>query len=149
MASMNSSSLIYEILKIVILTAAAAGSCLAVAFSFYKGWTNVRQNETNKLHKEKTELLILLEKEVAAWKLRADTEHKEFVEYREKHHLQINEAQAMILKLSNDNTELKFKTDMTPMIELQKQTLHIIEKVAGVLTSLEVKISKFSPPDTK
>ena len=93
----------------------------------------------------KDEVIRLMTVNVDSWKSRYDAEHGEYVDYRDKQHIKDNDSNAKILRLTTDNTELRAKTDLTPVTTLMqdfiKEQTEINTKVLSLLTNLEKRIS--------
>lgn len=74
--------------------------------------------------------------EALAWKKRFEAEHTEYAEYRQKTHDAVQATQARILRLTEDNAELKGKTDLTPIIRFHQEQGQINVKVVQSLDAI-------------
>jgi hypothetical protein len=87
----------------------------------------------------KDELIRLARDSSTQWKERCSAEHAEFAAYREKHHQQIQDAQATILKQAEEIANLRARTDITPVMETLKDILESLESILQRLDSLTPK----------
>jgi hypothetical protein len=91
----------------------------------------------------KDELLKVYEKSAESWKQRHADEHKEFGEYREYAHRIANDANATIVKQAEQIAELKARTDITPILESQKQQQEINRQMMAALEKILERLDHF------
>jgi hypothetical protein len=108
---------------------ATIGGTLAVAAGLFAGWTKVSKAKDDKLEASKMETIQVLTSNRDAWKAKYDDEHNDFKAYREHTHLQIDDANAKLLKCTEENVHLKIKTDVTPMMDLLFKMTRILEAI--------------------
>lgn len=84
----------------------------------------------------KEELCRIAREAGEAWKKRYDEAHTEFSEYRNATHARAQEAQALILRFTAENAELRNKTDVTPILEHQRTQSEINSKIIQALDEI-------------
>jgi hypothetical protein len=100
----------------------------------------------------KDEIIGLLTNSVDAWKSRYEAEHVEHNDYRKRQHDHNNETNARMLQLAEENSGLKAKTDLSPMMEtlatfiegqnrFMKDLTEINGRILSALTNLERRIN--------
>lgn len=125
------------------------GGLLAVAWAAYNNFKSGRQADykenaeklaaaRDELVKTKDAVIATIAGEKEAWRSRFDGIHTEYDEYRKSAHAQLNNAQSMILKLTDDNATLHAKTDMTPVLKNQEQQNEVNSKVLENLSEITV-----------
>jgi hypothetical protein len=93
-----------------------------------------RQSAHQEILAQKDELTRLARESAQQWKERLATEHAEFMAYREKMHAQIQDAQATILKQTEEIANLRARTDITPVMDTLKS---VLEQLGKILNRLE------------
>jgi hypothetical protein len=78
---------------------------------------------------QQDELIRLARDSATQWKERCAAEHMEYTSYREKHHSQIQEANAKILRQTEEIADLKSRTDMSPVMGTLKQIVESLERI--------------------
>lgn len=91
------------------------------------------QEEVERAH---TELVTVLNGTVTSWKKRYDDEHTEFANYRQKVHDKDQSVNARVLRLTEENAELKGKTDLTPVLRFHQEQGQINVKVVQSLDAI-------------
>jgi len=89
-----------------------------------------------KLSESQSQLIEVHRLEAAAWKTRYEGEHEEFTTYRKSVHEKAQMDGAKMLALVAENAELKSKTDLTPILQSQKDQQQINVSVLDQLTKL-------------
>lgn len=84
----------------------------------------------------KEELCKIAREAGEAWKNRYDEAHAEFATYRATSHERAQEAQALILRFTAENAELRNKTDVTPILEHQRTQSEINMKIIQALDEI-------------
>lgn len=84
----------------------------------------------------KEELCRIAQAAGDAWKARYDENAGEYSRYRAATHERANELQAMILRFTAENTELRSKTDISPILEHQRAQSVINGKVIQALDQI-------------
>lgn len=84
----------------------------------------------------KDELIRLARESVTQWKERQAAEHAEFMAYREKMHAQIQDAQATILKQTEEIASLRARTDVTPVMDKLDSVMERLNAVVEGLKAL-------------
>jgi hypothetical protein len=83
-----------------------------------------------------------IERDRDAWRERYDELHKEFTEYRTSTHNATSKAQGIILQLTEENGQLKAKTDLTPILKFQEEQSQINARVLEGLTRIVEALAK-------
>lgn len=117
------------------------GMGIAAIAAAYERMRSQRALEGAGVNKAKDELADVLRAEIDAQKQRYETEHMEYVAYRERTHAHNNEINAQILRLSNENTNLQSKTDITPFLVFTKEQSEINLKVLEGLNKILERLS--------
>lgn len=96
--------------------ATAVGGTIAVLSGIFAGYTRVTKSKDEKLEASKMETIQVLSSNRDAWKAQFMDEHEKYEKYRDHTHRQINDANAALLKCTEDCATLRIKTDMTPVL---------------------------------
>lgn len=75
------------------------------------------------------------------WKARYEVEHTEFLKYRESAHKKTNEDNATMLKLTEENADLRARTDLTPVVEQLKDQAASNQQLGITLKELSEGVS--------
>lgn len=124
-----------DILIIVLQVCGALGGILATGWGIYMGYKKVIGADEKRLDRARQNLSEVLEANCAAWKEKFEIEHRDFNAYRDETHNKLNLANAKILSLTEETTILKSRTDVTPILDLQRQTNETMTKVAQLQQS--------------
>jgi hypothetical protein len=112
------------------------GMMLAGAAACYERVRNARLNSNREISRAKDELVRVLTEDRDAWKDRCTTEREEFAAYRVKSHDNANDAQARIIKLTEELGTLRAKTDITPLLKNQEEQSRINAKLLEGLEAI-------------
>lgn len=97
------------------------------------------KDEVIKTLRERADELVQMQRERADnWKAKYDQEHGEFNKYRDDIHTRLNDANALVLKYTAENGELRAKTDLTPILANQQQQVAVNTKVIDSLTKINL-----------
>lgn len=121
-------------------TAYVVGGTLFVIFGIIVGWKKSQQASDARNNTSRSELIKLLESSRDEWRTKCESDHQEFVKYRDEAHLKINQCTDQILQLSQDNAQLKMRTDMAPIMALLGEQGKVMERVVKALDKLEASI---------
>lgn len=110
-----------------------AGGILAATWAMWERFRNKRVDQRHQVDLAKDELVKVLGADRDAWKSRYESEHAEFIDYRRAAHDQSQTTQAKILKLGEENGELRAKTDITPLMKHQAEQSAINAKIVESL----------------
>lgn len=80
--------------------------------------------------------------EAAAWKHRYEGEHEEFKNYRISSHDRAQKTNSDLLTLASENSELKSKTDLTPIYQFHKDQVVINAKMIQTLDQILERLKK-------
>ena len=94
------------------------------------------EQKNAKLDEANAALIQVVKDETAAWKVRYETEHAEYLDYRQKAHLRDGDMTARILELTTECADLKAKTDITPIIQAQKDQRDINTKIVESMNNI-------------
>lgn len=98
----------------------------------------------------KEELIAISREQAAAWKVRYESEHDEYVKYRQERHEKDGEIQSLVLRLTMENAELRAKTDLSPVLEHQRQNAEVqvkmLESLAKISAVLDVMLKHVGAP---
>lgn len=90
----------------------------------------------------KEQLIGVAQESASAWRQRYEDEHREYKTYREDRHRKDNELQEMIMRTTAENTQLRIKTDLSPILEQQRQHAEVqvkmLESLAKISAVLDV-----------
>jgi hypothetical protein len=125
------------------------GGALAAIFAGHL-WVQAQKRQS--IAAAKDELIQVQKENSDAWKSRYESEHLEYNTYREKQHAQNNDSGALILKLTNENADLKGKTDLSPVMKVMTDFIEnqrafmteqtaINSKILSALVNLEQRIN--------
>ena len=92
--------------------------------------------KTAKLDEANAALIQVVKDEANAWKIRYETEHAEYLDYRQKAHLRDGDMTSRILELTTECADLKAKTDITPILQAQKDQQDINTKIVESLNTI-------------
>lgn len=81
-------------------------------------------------------MISLLKASADGWKARYEAEHIEITKYRDETHARNDENNARILELTNQNSSLKSKTDLSPVLAFQKEQAAVNSKVVQALNAI-------------
>lgn len=118
----------------------ALGGLTFTVWGFYFGWQKLSNKEEKKLETARTDLIAILESEAKAWRAKYDLEHSEYVIHRDRTHEQVNQVNAQMLKLTNENTALQARTDMTSVTQALTDQTKSLTLITTILTKLEAKL---------
>lgn len=90
----------------------------------------------NEILRAKDELIEIAKQTASAQEERFDAEHKEYLEYRQAAHAQLNSANTLALRQAAEIAELKAKTDITEVLHGLKQQESVNEQVLVVLKDI-------------
>lgn len=142
--------------SLISVIAGAAGAMMA-AFERYRSIQAVEREKTalvdaatskqqSTVHadiiKGKDELISVARETADAQRTRWEAEHKEFQDYRESTHSNLNKANELVLKLTEENGQLKAKTDMTPIFQFQENQAEINKRIVDSLDSTQKSLTK-------
>lgn len=113
----------------------------------YGVWTDWRKRgEVKKIVEGKDELIKIHRDEVLAWKERFESKDKDLKAYQRYAHDKNQEDNLIVLRLTEENANLKGKTDLTPVLEHmredQKVTAIIVDTLGKVATTMDILLSK-------
>lgn len=129
-----------DYITIISSVGVAVGGILAFAWALVSGFRK-RSTEARQLtERAQASLLEVVQAEAKAWRQRYESEHEEFVSYRQKTHDNAQTAQATVLKLTAENGELKAKTDLTPILKFHQDQSDINAKVVQTLDAILKKL---------
>lgn len=110
------------------------GTACALVVAAWQSYRAKKLEAVKQLDLAKDELIKVTRESAEAWKKRHDDLHLEYVAYRENRHKSDNDTNGMLLRLTADNADLRAKTDMTPILEHQREQALINQKVIEGLT---------------
>lgn len=116
------------------------GMGIAAVMAAYERMRSQKALEGAGVEKAKDELADVLRAEIVAQKQRYETEHAEYVSYRERTHDNNNKYNAQILGLSNENTILQSKTDITPVLSFTKEQVEFNGQVLEGLKEIVMEL---------
>lgn len=93
------------------------------------------------LVKSQSDLLLSFKSMADDWKARYEIEHTEFVKYREAAHKKSNEDNQRVLVLTEENADLKARTDLTPVVEQLKEQAESNKQLGVTLKDLSEGVS--------
>lgn len=109
---------------------------LAFLYGGFERWRNLRRNDNQRVEQAKDELIKVLEADRDTWKARYETEREEYISHRKATHDHNNEANARLIKLTDENASLKAKTDITPLLAHQEEQTKINAEVMRTLSKV-------------
>jgi hypothetical protein len=92
----------------------------------------------------KDEVIKLLTSAADGWKARYEAEHLEYKNHRTTTHDERNNANAQILTLTEENTNLKAKTDLSPVRAFIEEQNIFNEKFLRALNAIVERLEKGS-----
>lgn len=113
------------------LVAGAVGTAMAI-------FERIRNSKLSALH----ETASTWKEDRDAWKARFETEHDEYKDYREKSHEAVKDIQAKIFQLTSENSELRIKTDITPLLQSTEEQRTINQKILQSLELIVVELTR-------
>ena len=113
-------------IETLIVISGAVGA--AIAGRFY-----IQAQKHQATAEAKDEIINLLTASANGWKARYESEHVEITNYRAEVHTRNDENNARILELTNQNSSLKSKTDLSPVLAFQKEQSTVNSKVVEAL----------------
>lgn len=117
-------------------------SILLAGWGAYERWRNSKTKQHQILVEAEQRLTGLYKEESEAWKNRFDNEHKEYTEARKKYHDDRNEWGSKNGALQEQVVSLTAKTDVTSIIEFQKQQSEINKEILSALQHIIIKLEK-------
>jgi hypothetical protein len=130
------------ILRAVEVAFIAAGGASAIYAA--KLW--VQAQKYRAITEAKDEAIRISGINAEAWKSHYQAAHLELNKYREEQHTRNDESNAKILSLTDENAQLRAKTDLSPVMKLMqdffKEQTAINEKILAALIDLERRIGK-------
>lgn len=111
------------------LAGAWVGSVIAFTVATLTGYQQARKAGEVKVQAAQAELVKTLEDTLAAWKQRFSEEHEEYKVYRNYAHDKLNDANAALLKCSEDCAHLRAKTDITPVMNILERITNMLDVI--------------------
>lgn len=115
-------------------------------FTILIGAQRALKVKDDKLAASKLETIQVLESMRDAWKAKFEAEHEDYKAYRDYTHLQINQANNKILQVTEENSQLRIKTDMAPVLEALTKITTILNAIIEKLGIATLQIELHNPP---
>lgn len=119
---------------------------VAIGAAIFERVRSARLMQSAQLNTAKDELIKVLEADRDAWKSRYESEHDEYVKRRQQYHDEVQKTQTRILLLTEENAQLKAKTDITPILAELHAQASINKAVLRALEELTKRIDGRGSP---
>ena len=123
----------WEILLRLLEVAVVLGGSIG---SLYAGRLYLQAQKHQAISEAKDELVKVTMNDREAWKSRYDAKELEYINYREQQHDHNNEANATVVRLTAQNAELKSRTDLSPILQFNKEQSQINTKIVQSLDAI-------------
>lgn len=115
-------------------------------FAILIGAQRALKAKDDKLAASKLETIQVLESNRDAWKAKYEDEHNDYKAYRDYTHDQISKANNKILQVTEENSQLRIKTDMAPVLEALTKITTILNAIIEKLGIATLQIELHNPP---
>lgn len=122
------------------------GGIFATAGACWLGYRKVKGIDEKRIQHLHESVVDLLQTESKAWKDKWELEHTEYLKYRDDSHEKSNKDQATVLKLTNENADLKARTDITQVMQSQQKMLEMLVNIANILRLVQQELIRHHPP---
>lgn len=116
----------------------AGVACALIANRFY-----LQAQKYLNTSKAKDEAINVTRQAADSWKSLYDAEHGEYTKYRDQTHSERTVTNAKMIALTGENERLKMRTDLSPVLEFQRQQGEVN---ARVVKSLDVIVERLTRP---
>lgn len=109
------------------------GANVLTLIGILMGMQRALKAKDDKLAQSKMETIQVLESNRDAWKAKYEDEHNDYKSYRDYTHQQLSAANNKILQVTEENSQLRIKTDMAPVLEALGKITQILNAMMDKL----------------